>query len=255
MPRVSEITYSRDATVQAFRDYFQFLVSMYVDESDIHEPPQDGWHEIHWSGWHNFEKTDRVIDLLRHLPYVSMDVNIAPESEFVDWHTTPADMDGEDIKEATEPHPDEATIPSHIVGLTLQCTNGLTFLLDTELGVIYWRECMREAKVEVPEVEGDPYDWVDDDLIPEDQVVWRAGSGIQEITDFFELLKANLRTLNFVPFRPDYVKAAWYWRPAEAQETLQEVQKIYKDHGWPDLGKYRKNDCLACIKAFLEVRD
>jgi len=55
----------------------------------------------------------------------------------VDWHTTPANMDGEDIKEATEPHLEDAMIPSHIVGLTLQCTKGLTFLLDTELGVIY----------------------------------------------------------------------------------------------------------------------
>lgn len=94
-------------------------------------------HEIHWSGWHNFDKTDRVIDLLRHLPYVDMTVEVAPECELVDWHTTPANMDGEDIKEATEPHLEDAMIPSHIVGLTLQCTKGLTFLLDTELGVIY----------------------------------------------------------------------------------------------------------------------
>lgn len=255
MPRVNEITYSRDATVQASRDYFQFLVSMYMDESEIYEPPQNGWHEIHWSGWHNFDKTDRVIDLLRHLPYVDMAVEIAPNCELVDWYTTPADMDGEDIKEATEPHPEDAMIPSHIVGLTLQCTKGLTFLLDTELGVIYWHEWMSEAKIGIPEIEGDPYDWVDDDLISEDKVEWRAGSGIWEITDFFRLLKAKFETLDFVPFRRDYVRAAWYGRPVEAQETLEGAQKIYKDHGWPDLGKYRKNDCLASIKVFLEVRD
>jgi hypothetical protein len=60
-----------------------------------------------------------VIDLLRHLPYVDMAVEIAPNCELVDWHTTPAAMDSGDIKEATEPHPDDAMIPSHIVGLTL----------------------------------------------------------------------------------------------------------------------------------------
>ena len=88
MPRVSEITYSRDATVQAFRDYFQFLVFMYMDQSNIVEPPESGWDEINPRGWVNFDKTDKVIDLLRHLPYLSMDVNIAPECEFVDWHKT-----------------------------------------------------------------------------------------------------------------------------------------------------------------------
>ena len=253
MPRVNEITYSRDATVQAFRDYVQFLVSMYMDESEIYQPPQNGWHEIHWSGWHNIDRTERVIEILRHLPCVDMAVEIAPNCELVDWHTTPAEMDGEDIKEATEPHPEDAMIPSYIVGLTLQCTKGLTFLLDTELGVIYWHECMSE--IGIPEIEGDPYDWVDDDLISEDQVEWRAGSGIWETTDFFRLLKANFETLNFVPFRRDYVRAAWYGQLVEAQEALEGVQKIYKDHGWPDLGKYRKIDCLASIKAFLEVRD
>jgi hypothetical protein len=255
MPYVSEITYSRNATVQAFRDYFQFLVAMYMNGSNIVEPPENGWDTIRLSGWINFDKTDKVVDLLRHLPYINMDINIAPDCEFVDWHTTPADMDGEDIKEATEPHPDDATIPSHIVGLTSQNTRGLTFLLDTELGVIYWRECMSEAKVEIPEVEDDPYDWVDDDLIPEDQVEWRAGSGIWEIADFFDMLKANFKTLNFVPFRPDMVKAAWYGRSMEAQETLEGVQKIYKDHGWPDLTRYRKDDCLTAIEVFLKTCD
>jgi hypothetical protein len=255
MPSISEITYSRDATVQAFRDYFRLLSAMYADESDVAEPPEDGWATINPNGWPNFDKTDKVIDLLRHLPYISAETNIAPDCEFVDWHTNRADMDGEDLKEATEPDPDEAKILSHIVGLTPQSTRGLTFLLDTELGVMYWRECMREAKVEIPEVEDDPYDWVDDGLIPEDQVAWRTGSGIWEIGDFFEMLKANLKTLNFVPFRPDMVQATWYGRTAEDQETLEGVRKIYKDHGWPDLARYRKDGYLATIDAFLKTRD
>ncbi|KAF2995703.1 hypothetical protein E8E13_003944 [Curvularia kusanoi] len=237
MPCVSEIIYSRDATVQAFRDYFKFLMAMYLDESVVVEPPEDGWDTINPIGWANFDKTDKVIDLLRHLPYINMDINIAPDCEFVDWHTIPVEMDGTDIKEATEPDPEDATIPFHIVGLTLQNTRGLTFLLDTELGVIYWRECMSEAKNEILEVE------------------WRAGSGIWEITGFFEMLKANFKSLNFVPFRPDKFKAAWYGRSAEAQETLEGVQKIYKDHGWPDLMRYRKDDCLAAIEAYLKTRD
>lgn len=254
MPPISEITYSRDATVQAFRCYYQFLVAMYMDESNIAEPPEDGWGTI--IRWPNFDKTDKVIDLLRHLPYVSMDIGIAPDCEFVNWHQTPAHHDGEDIKEATEPYPNEATIPPHVVGLTIHTLRGLIFLLDTELGVIYWFECMSEAKNEIEEVEDDPYDWADNGLIPdsEDQVEWRAGSGIWEITDFFEMLKTHLINLTFVPYPPDKMEAAWYGRDAHGRETLEGVQKIFRDHGWPDLRRYRKADCLAAIDAYLQTR-
>jgi hypothetical protein len=255
MPDVSEITYSHDATVEAVRKYFQFLAVMYMDESKIIEPPEGGWDTISPEGWPNFDKTEEVVDLLRHLPYLETYTNIAPHCEFMAWHSVPADLDGADLKEATEPHPEEAQIPSHIVGLTAPTANGLIFLLDTELGVIYWHECMSEAKVEIPEVHPDAYGMLDDELIPEDQVEWRADSGIWEISDFFEMLKANFRTLNFVPFHQNLVRAAWYGRTAEDQETLEGVQKIYKDHGWPDLARYRKNDCLATIDAFLKTRD
>jgi hypothetical protein len=70
-PSIYEITYSLDATVKAFRNYFQFLSAMYAEESIIQEPPEDGWPTISPNGWPRFDKTDKVIDLLRHLPYIS----------------------------------------------------------------------------------------------------------------------------------------------------------------------------------------
>ncbi|RYN29170.1 hypothetical protein AA0113_g5865 [Alternaria arborescens] len=227
---------------------------MYADESVIQEPPQDGWPTISPNGWPEFDKTDKVIDLLRHLPYISGFTQIAPDCDLVSWHTCRGDEDGVDFHEVSEPFEDEAKIPSHIVGLTLQGTHGLTFLLDTELGVIYWYECDSKAKVEIPEVHPDPYGWMDDGLISEDQADWRAGSGVWEISDFFEMLKANFRTLNFVPFHHDDVKAAYYSCGNDGRETLEEVQKIYKDHGWPDLTRYRKRDCLAAVEAYLKTR-
>jgi hypothetical protein len=42
MHELSEIVYSRDATVAAFRDYYLFLTKMYLNESDIMEPPEEG---------------------------------------------------------------------------------------------------------------------------------------------------------------------------------------------------------------------
>jgi hypothetical protein len=139
MPSVSEIIYSRDATVQAVRDYFRFLVAMYMNESEIIEPSGNEWDTISPDGWPNFDKTEEAMDLLHHLPYIRTDneIDIAPHCEFVDWYATPADLDGGDIRFGTEPDSDDAVIPSHIVGLTERTDHGLTFLLDTELGVIY----------------------------------------------------------------------------------------------------------------------
>lgn len=38
------------------------------------------------------------------------------------------------------------------------------------------------------------------------------------------------------------------------QEMLSAVQKIYRDHGWPDKARYRKEDCLVEIEAMMSTR-
>lgn len=68
------------------------------------------------------------------------------------------------------------------------------------------------------------------------------------------MLKANFKTLNFVSIKSDRVRAAWYGDTAEGKKELKKVQKIYRDHGWPDSTRYCKYDCLAAIEAMLEDR-
>jgi len=41
MSKVDEIAYSREATISAVRDYYQFLNDMYLDDSEIIEPPEE----------------------------------------------------------------------------------------------------------------------------------------------------------------------------------------------------------------------
>lgn len=67
------ISYSRDATVTAFKEYFQFLTQMYLDPEHVVYPPDDGWPEITTASMQGFHKTDEVVDLLRHLPDVVND--------------------------------------------------------------------------------------------------------------------------------------------------------------------------------------
>lgn len=260
MPSVSDISYSREATVAVIRDYYRFLVSMYLDESNLLEPPKGGWPSIPPNGWRNFDKTDEVIALLRELPYLRQrsdpyQINGAPATVFGDWQYTAEDVDGQDLKEWSEPDPDEAEIPAHIVGLTAPSESSPAMLLDTELGVIYWYECPGDVKGgEFQEVDGDPYDWVDDDLIPEDQMEWRAGSGIWPIETFFKMLKANFLKLNFVPIGPREVQDVWDARDQYGKETQVIVQNIFRKHGWPNTARFNKQACSAEVKTLLEER-
>lgn len=107
---------------------------------------------------------------------------------------------------------------------------------------------------EFQEIEGDPYDQVDDNLIPEDQVEWRAGSGIWPRETFFKMLKANFEKLNFVPIGPRMVQDVWVARDDYAKETQVAVQNIYRKHGWPNMARFNKQACLADVKTLLEER-
>jgi hypothetical protein len=256
MSPVSEIGYSRNATVEAVRDYYQFLTSMYLDNSDIMEPPEGGWPSISPNGWKNFDKTDEVIQLLRHLPYMKSDIDVqhAPEITFIDWHSTLPDADGVGLKQLTEPYPDEADIPPHVVGLTVHTQYGPPLLLDTEFGVIYWYECWGQVQGSCPSgVEGDPYGWLDDGLITEDQVLWRASSGVWAIKELFEMLKYHFRMLNFVPMGSEGVKDVWVGKDEELQDEMAAVQEIYRRHGWSDMSRFHKEDCLAEVETLLEA--
>ena len=142
-------TYSRDAVITAVRDYYHFLCAMYMDESNIMEPPADGWPSIgHWEG---FDKTDEVISLLRHLPYLRHgswpeDTMVAPECSFVDWQGFPEHYTNDLIKECTEPGSHMGPVPPHVVGLTISGREDARFLLDTEQGVVCWTNCPDEIR-------------------------------------------------------------------------------------------------------------
>ena len=46
MPWLREVSYSREATVAAVQDYFDFLASTYISKSAILRPPEGGWPNI-----------------------------------------------------------------------------------------------------------------------------------------------------------------------------------------------------------------
>ena len=93
-------------------------------------------------------------------------------------------------------------------------------------------------------------------FIPEDQQECRDNSSICIIKDFSEMLKDKLRMLEFVPFGRHTVEAMWLFihRLEEDQKLLEAIQEMYRHHGWPDMTRFRKEDCLADIDSIVKTQ-
>ena len=277
MPDIDEVSYSRDETIQAIRDYYTFLTKMFVDEAAIMEPPPGGWPSITAD---KIGKTETVADLLRHMPYLRPnnggtwdEIKIGPYMSPENWpeiceriQGTSRDdgdsADGEDESEVEDYGPCD-TIPSHVVRLTYTYENhdeGL-ILLDTMLGIIHWPECMGEITTEtytkeypdgtiveptLPEqIFPDAYDWV-----PEEEADWRASGGTWAVADFFEMMKAQFRKLNFVPSSQTECRDVWVHGYVGERDR---VRAIYQEHGWPEEEEsFRKEECAAAVKRVVD---
>ncbi|KAH8587717.1 hypothetical protein B0O99DRAFT_640883 [Bisporella sp. PMI_857] len=261
MPELSEIEYSRDATIAAFRNYYQFLTKMYFKDSDVIEPPEDGWPTITPEILKGINKDDEVIELFRYLFYTreigSDSLDVAPWAKMFDWqgaceslaagkHATVAEA----YKLLTEGEY-EGNVLSLVIGITdvklcVEC-----FLLDVEQGAIYWPGCNSkiEADCTVPGIVDDLYDYCEN----EEEAEWR-GLTCWAIPDFFEVLKEQFQKLNFIPISTETVIAT-YGRtgPLWEKDMGPILQQIYRDHGWPNLNEYRKEECLKAVqKALVE---
>ncbi|KAH6699845.1 hypothetical protein BKA61DRAFT_647087 [Leptodontidium sp. MPI-SDFR-AT-0119] len=256
MLEVDDIAYSREATIGAVRDYYQFLVELYLDDSEIIEPPKGGWPAISREFQHVFGKSDEVIALLRDLPYIRENSPIPTRNDppqgssgcyWADWQKLAADSAeaanagedmgefGENLKGMSELWLED--VPDHVVGLTFgDSYNAHTFLLDTKFGVVHWPDSCGGGHHQT-NVDNDPSFiepvWGVDEHAPENEE-WRSSSPAWSIPDFFKLLKKQYRELK--------------WIPINAREG------IFRQHGWAseEGGIYRKRECLAAVKAALE---
>lgn len=68
--KIDDIIYSHEATVAAFKSYYEFLTKMYIDPGMTKTPPVTGWPHITCESMQAIGKSQEVVALLRHLPYV-----------------------------------------------------------------------------------------------------------------------------------------------------------------------------------------
>lgn len=262
MPELSEIEYSRDTCVAAFRDYYSFLAKMYLKDLMIIEPPEGGWPSITTECMQEVGKTEEVAMLLRNLPYIRKpddDRNKAqgaPWCYFADWQKNCSYLprghtSGDDLKITSENASYYNDVPPHVVGLTSGGRDNPVFLLDTKLGIVHWPECYDEIRYNPSReaVQDDPYDYA-----PENEAEWRADAPAWAIADFFEVLKGQFRELSFIPISSRLVLDVYTRLGVHSGGVVPLLQDIYREHGWPDLQRYRKQECLDAVQRALEER-
>lgn len=267
------VSYNRDETIAAVRDYYDFLVYMYLDPSYVTIPPEEGWPSITSDSLSGLGKTEEVIDLLKHLPYItlpsddSLIVQGAPHAIFADWRRK-AELvafhgDAGYYRSVTEGERRTEHVPPSVVGLTSGGRNNRVLLLDTEHGVVYWPDCPPDTAGEdgygIPgerfeptqeRLSDDPYDWCETEW----EAMWREEGSAWPVKDFFEMLKDQFRQLRFIPMIEHGAVRDAYTTYVGDDGVIEMVSDIYRAHGWPDPERYRKDACLQAIEAALRER-
>jgi hypothetical protein len=256
MPELHEVSYSREATIAAFRDFYQFLTKFYMSEDDIEEPPADGWPTITNERAHLLGKNDEVGELMRHLPYIRDENLLAPYTQVAHWPNLfkgyPTELQLSDgmgpvqgVRILAE-NLEWENVPSCAFGISIGKD---TYILDTRLGIIHCAESpIRAEDVTIREAIDHDF-W---DLGPENERDWRCTGPAYAIADFFEVLKQRYRDLKYLPMNA--------WRVEEWSDTyedghyrpvLRDVRQTFKEHGWPDLSVYNKEECMKTVKKLI----
>ncbi|KAK1829553.1 hypothetical protein QBC39DRAFT_356408 [Podospora conica] len=274
MPFVAEISYSEQEFITAIRDYYRFITALYLDQELVVEPPEGGWPNVTVETFAPMEKSDAVVSLLQQIPYIRVPYPssdrfmAAPWCWMADWDSFCRQLregrdDAEGLKAVTQNLNDigiewdlqDEAVPAHVIGLTAGGRNNSTMLLDTKVGAVYWVGCPGRIAY-IGHCSDDP-DMINDDIFdysedPDND--WR-GAPPWPVATFFEMLKHQFTTLQFIPLSSAKVVDVSGLETFDNSEGLVEmVQSIYREHGWPDLDRYRKAECIAAVTRAMEER-
>lgn len=257
-------SYSQEETIAAISAYYTFLTQMYLEESQVVYPPPGGWPEIVDADpavLRSFGKSDEVIALLAHLPYIRCSwedsAQISLGSAAANWPDLitllskplpPGDTmtRAEEVRLYTEGTFYRIS-PPHVIGLIRNRDEAM--VLDTKHGVIHWEDCPGRinygghCKVNIDWSELDP-----DETVSQEEADWRYGATAWTVSDFFEVLKDQFIQLHWLPIS-SFSLRAFVDKDYHGEEGMMAMlRETYRKHGWPDLAVYRKSDCLKAVK-------
>lgn len=135
----------RNEIVEIVSKFYNFLVThSLLPASTIKTPPTEGWPEENRQTFRKMGKSEEVVDLLCHLPYISdahwfwpdRDWRWLKETKAIDY-TSPSNLmriDGSYESTRYMFQPINQAIPPHVFSLTIGRLYGTWLLLDLQAG-------------------------------------------------------------------------------------------------------------------------
>nr|POE85218.1 hypothetical protein CFP56_67375 [Quercus suber] len=221
--------------VDAVRRYYTFLANELgaIPPNCIVEPPEEGWSSITQNSLAGLEKSEAVIELLRHLPYIerSKDYNtqIAFGTSAIDYRKIGEFKVAEGKRSQFIPLGNEE-FPPHVAVLTDEGEDyyGSLLLVDTEKGTATDYQPRASRKTGMPEPESTPEFWRHFETLP--------------VVELLASWEQKFRCLEWTadPFNAEGGMMLRYDRATD------EVRQIYRDHGWPD--NFRREECRNALQ-------
>ncbi|KAH6625697.1 hypothetical protein C7974DRAFT_313370 [Boeremia exigua] len=265
---------SRDQLVNIIGDYYRFLTKLYIPESALKFPPQEGWPDITQETTKDFPRTSIVIDLLKHLPYIDeanagrMITNIHYKSDVVDYSRwkphqwTEDDQPGAlSVLEMAEEFAERRTEESEDE--------------DEDEGYLWYRDEDRDKDGD------DKENWFDgddpEDIKMENMIVLADGyesggrsiildvfkgniyedilecSGLKSeetVEGYFDELKTMFENLVMVPVDEEHFDESLV---SSTDNAAQQFRKIYRSFGWPG-DAYDKEAAVTAVRAHAQRR-
>ncbi|OHF03855.1 hypothetical protein CORC01_00717 [Colletotrichum orchidophilum] len=246
--------YDRDAIIESIKQYFELLSRMVSFRPEcIKSPPKNGWSddELPLEKFRILGFNERVVDLLRHLPYVESEKPIYPSTQSISY-LKDSHLFSEPEREFRTKQPlvlelwplEGEKIHEGIVALSGQADGGLAmwWLLDT-------RTCEVTPH--------DAYTHVSDEEIPENEP-WRTDKPRLAV-EYFKELRESLISLEMIPIPTHMPGGDWkIWRVRDFGEEhrhwVHEAQDIYRECGWPAEDRFDRSKCRSLLKKILKKR-
>lgn len=244
----------RDNLVAPFYEYYHFLGRLHIPEGDIKHPPAGGWPNITAENCSEFGKSEFVVEVLRHLPYIADHgefernwSNTDYKSDVVDYSTaTRKDFAGRSLKYGEIAHGCDGPVSRHKVVIASGYeSGGIDLLLDTKTGEIF-EEIIRVDRGENLPV-GEYFELkmkqcreLEQVFAPGEDPYW-GGFGKKVPYDSQTVEKAG------EPSQPDEDFCL------EDDRDLNWVRHLYRKFGWPGQ-RWRKEEGLKAITEYVDRR-
>ncbi|KAJ5678351.1 uncharacterized protein N7477_003984 [Penicillium maclennaniae] len=234
-------TYNREAATSAITDLYESLTTLlYVEPTDILYPPPGGWPHITQENeaFASLNKTDEVIELLRHLPYLDSRRNA--------WYIRPwstiCDYVNKDPRKYVSVVPDEFKFPPWVINITDSGRYGKSLIFDTSDGTA--TEYALDGFIYKP------------DYAEDDPRYWRVECepDTEPLVDRLGYYKQRFQKLNWIP---EVQKVGswprvyeWYEEPTGSygDDKGKMIRDIYLEYGWPDF--FDREACQQALEKF-----